>query len=69
MQGILRKNGQGSWALDNNVYATEENAVMRIGNQIINGERFPSPRIAKRISEELGAKFEDIFFAKSKDCL
>lgn len=31
-------------------------------NQIINEERYPSPKVAKKITEELGIKFEDIFF-------
>jgi transcriptional regulator with XRE-family HTH domain len=31
-------------------------------NQIVNGERFPSGKIAKKIVDELELKFEDIFF-------
>lgn len=31
-------------------------------NQIINGERCPSAKVAKKIVDELGIKFEDIFF-------
>jgi DNA-binding XRE family transcriptional regulator len=31
-------------------------------NQIINEERNPSPKIAKKIVEELALNFEDIFF-------
>lgn len=31
-------------------------------NQIVNGERFPSGKIAKKISDQLELNFEDIFF-------
>jgi DNA-binding XRE family transcriptional regulator len=31
-------------------------------NQIIHGERCPSAKVAKKIVDELGIKFEDIFF-------
>jgi DNA-binding XRE family transcriptional regulator len=31
-------------------------------HQIVNEERFPSAKIAKKISEVIGVKFEDIFF-------
>lgn len=31
-------------------------------NQIINGERYPSAKVAKKIVDELRIKFEDIFF-------
>lgn len=31
-------------------------------NQIINGERCPSAKVAKKIVDEMGIKFEDIFF-------
>jgi transcriptional regulator with XRE-family HTH domain len=34
-------------------------------NQIINGERFPSAEVAKKIADELDMKFEDIFFINS----
>lgn len=31
-------------------------------NQIVNGERFPSAKLAKKIVDELALEFEDIFF-------
>lgn len=31
-------------------------------NQIVTGERLPSAKIAKKITDELGVSFEDIFF-------
>lgn len=33
-------------------------------NQIINGEKFPSGKIAKKIVDVLGLEFSDIFFIK-----
>ena len=34
-------------------------------SQIENGDRNPSPKIAKKISEALGAEYSDIFFIDS----
>ena len=37
--GLLRKNGQGVWSLDNSLFATEDTTVMKTGDQTINGKK------------------------------
>lgn len=43
-------------------FAKEVEVAAPYLNQIINEERFPSPKIAKNIYTKLGVEFNDVFF-------